>query len=93
LEIISYGCLSKLAVLPVRITVVVLTLKEVLDNAVLLIKLLLNYVGASEYCGACREIAINYLMGCLVLLFNKPDGEWKEVSSVFDAICANSGYI
>ena len=93
MEIISCSCLSKLTALLICITVVVLTLKEVLDNAVLLIKPLLNYVGASEYCGACREIAIDYLMGCLVLLFNEPDGEWKEVSFVFDAICANLGYI
>ena len=83
----------KLIVLLIRITAVVLTLKEMLNNAVLLIKPLLNYVGASEYCGACREIAIDYLMGCLVLLFNEPNGEWKEVSFVFDAICANLGYI
>jgi len=93
LEIIGCGCLSKPAALPVCITVVVPTLKEVLDNAVLLIKPLLNYVGAFKYCGVCREITINYLMGCLVLLFNKPDGEWKEVSSVFNVIRANLGYI
>jgi len=93
LEIIGYGCLSKPVVLPVCITIVVPTLKEVLNNAVLLIKPLLNYIRASEYCGACREITIDYLMGCLVLLFNEPDSEWKEVSFIFDAIYANSGYI
>jgi len=93
LEIIGCGCLSKPAVLPVCITVVVFTLKEVLDNAVLLIKPLLNYVGAFKYCGACREIIINYLMGYLVLLFNEPDSKWKEVNSVFDVICVNLGYI
>jgi len=75
LEIISYGYLSKPVVLPVCIITVIPTLKEVLDNAVPLIKPLLNYIRASKYCGACKEIAINYLMGCLVLLFNKPDGE------------------
>ena len=93
LEIIGYGCLSKPTALPIRIITVVPTLKEVLDNAVPLTKPLLNYIGAFKYCGACREITINYLIRCLVLLFNKPDSEWKEVSSVFDAIRANSGYI
>jgi len=93
LEIIGYGYLFKPVILPICIITVVPTLKEVLDNAIPLIKPLLNYIGASKYYGACREIVINYLMGCLVLLFNKPDGEWKEVSSMFDVICANSGYI
>ena len=64
-----------------------------LDNAVPLTKLLLNYIGTFKYYGAYREITINYLMGCLVLLFNKPDSKWKEVNSVFNAIRANSGYI
>jgi len=79
--------------LPVCIITVVFTLKEVLDNAVPLIKPLLNYIRAFKYCGAYKEIIINYLIGCLVLLFNKPDSEWKEVSSVFNVIYVNSGYI
>jgi len=93
LEIIGYSYLSKPVALPICITVVVPTLKEVLDNAVPLTKLLLNYIRAFKYCRAYREIVINYLMGCLVLLFNEPDSEWKEVSSVFDIIYANLGYI
>lgn len=64
-----------------------------LDNAILLIKPLLNYIRAFKYCRAYKEITINYLIGYLVLLFNKPDSEWKKVSSMFNAIYANLGYI
>ena len=93
LEIISYSCLSKPTALPICITRVILTLKEVLDNAVPLTKPLLNYIGASKYYKAYREITINYLIGCLVLLFNKLNSEQKEVSFMFNVIYANLGYI
>ena len=75
LEIISYSYLSKPTALPIHITTVVPTLKEVLDNIIPLIKPLLNYIGAFKYCKAYREITINYLIRCLVLLFNKPNSK------------------
>ena len=93
LEIISYGYLSKLTALPIYITAVILTLKEVLDNTILLTKPLLNYIGTSKYCRAYREIIINYLIRCLVLLFNELNGKQKEVSFIFNTIRANLSYI
>jgi len=55
---------------------------DVLTHAVPLTRPLLNYTGASEYCLACREIAIDYLLPCIRALFDNP-GEWEEESAVF----------